>query len=179
MIIYSLTMTWVLYNFHFAVVVQLLCHVWLFVTPWTSACQASLSFTISQSSPKLLSLQLVMPSTHLILFSSCPQSFPESGSLPVSWLFTSGSQSIIASVSLSIFPMNMQGWLDNVNIKNYFQDIALSTVYLFLTEINEGEKTHHQLKEWHLKRIRYFILLQDISGLYPIEFQKEIIEISL
>ena len=108
-----------------------------------------------------------------------PSVFPSIRVFSVSWLFTSGSQSIVASFSLSVFPINMQGWLDNDNIKNYFQDIDLSTVYLLLNEINEGEqKTHHQLREWHLKRIRYFILLQDISGLYPTEFQKEIIEIS-
>ena len=39
----------------------------LFVTPWTAACQASLSITNSQSSPKLMSIELVMPSNHLIL----------------------------------------------------------------------------------------------------------------
>ena len=41
--------------------------VWLFATPWTAACQASLSVTNSQSSPKLMSIELVMPSNHLIL----------------------------------------------------------------------------------------------------------------
>ena len=47
--------------------VQLLSHVWLFVAPWIAACQASLSITNSQSSPKLMSIELVMPSSHLIL----------------------------------------------------------------------------------------------------------------
>ena len=47
--------------------VQLLCHVQLFVTPWTSAYQASLSNTNSQSLLKLMSIMLVMPSNHLIL----------------------------------------------------------------------------------------------------------------
>ena len=47
--------------------VQSLCHAWLFVTPWTAACQASLSFTNSWSLTKLLSIKLVMPSNHLIL----------------------------------------------------------------------------------------------------------------
>ena len=41
--------------------------VWLFATPWTAACQASLSITSSQSSPKLMSTESVMPSNHLIL----------------------------------------------------------------------------------------------------------------
>ena len=43
-------------------------------------------------------------------FSSCPQSFPASGSFLMSWLFTSGSQSIGASASVSIHPMSSQGW---------------------------------------------------------------------
>ena len=49
------------------VVVQSLSHVRLFVTPWTAICQASLSFTISQSLLKLMSIKSVIPSNHLIL----------------------------------------------------------------------------------------------------------------
>ena len=51
-------------------VVQLLGHVWLFATPWTIASQASLSFSISQSLLKLMSVESLMPSNHLIL--RCP-----------------------------------------------------------------------------------------------------------
>ena len=47
--------------------VQSLSHVWLFATPWTAACQASLSITNSQSLLKLMSIESVMPSNHLIL----------------------------------------------------------------------------------------------------------------
>ena len=47
--------------------VQSLSRVRLFATPWIVACQASLSITNSQSSPKLMSIELVMPSSHLIL----------------------------------------------------------------------------------------------------------------
>ena len=47
--------------------VQSLSHVWLFVTPWTEAHQASLSITNTQSLPKLMSIELVIPSNHLIL----------------------------------------------------------------------------------------------------------------
>ena len=54
-------------NVERAVVVQSLSCVRLFVTPWTAACQASLSFTISQSLLKLMSIELVMPSYYLIL----------------------------------------------------------------------------------------------------------------
>ena len=47
--------------------VHLLSHVWLFATPWTAACQASLFITNSQSPPKPMSIESVMPSNHLIL----------------------------------------------------------------------------------------------------------------
>ena len=50
--------------------VQSLSHVWLFATPWITACQASLSITNSRNSPKLRCVELVMPSKHLIL--CCP-----------------------------------------------------------------------------------------------------------
>ena len=47
--------------------VQLLSCIWLFTTPWIAACPASLSITNSQSSLKLMSIESVMPSSHLIL----------------------------------------------------------------------------------------------------------------
>ena len=59
--------------------VQLLSPVWLFATPGTAACQASLSITNSQSLFKLMSIELVMPSNHLILchpFLLLPSIFP-------------------------------------------------------------------------------------------------------
>ena len=59
----------------YAVVVQSLSHVRLFVTPWTAACQASLPITNSQSLPKLMSIELVMPSSHVILSLSSPPAF--------------------------------------------------------------------------------------------------------
>ena len=72
-----------------------------------AARQASLSFSISQSLLKLVSFESMMPSKHLILcrpFTSFPQSFPASGSFPMSLPFTSGGQSIGASASASVFP---------------------------------------------------------------------------
>ena len=97
-------------------IVQSFSCVRLFVTPWTAAHQASLSFTISRSLLKLMSIESVMPSNHLILchptissfvipFSSRLQSFPASGSFPVSQFFTSRGQSIGASTL--VLPMNI------------------------------------------------------------------------
>ena len=76
---------------------QVLSYVWLFVTPWTAAHQAFLSFIISQSLLKLMSIESVLPSNHLVFcypLSSCLQSFPASGSFLMNWLYTSGGQSI-------------------------------------------------------------------------------------
>ena len=95
-------------------VIQSLSCVWLFATPWTAACQASLSSTISRSLLKLMFIESVMPSNHLtfchhllVLHST----FPESGYFPKSWLFASGGQNIGASASASVFPTNIQHWL--------------------------------------------------------------------
>ena len=74
--------------------VQLLSHVRLFAIPWTTARQASLSITNSQSSPKLISIELVMPSSYLIL--CCPllllpsifpsiRVFPNESALCIRW----------------------------------------------------------------------------------------------
>ena len=65
------------------------------MTPWIAAGQVSLSFTISQSLLKLISIESIMASNHLVFchpFSSRPQSFPASGSFPMCQLFTSGGQ---------------------------------------------------------------------------------------
>ena len=74
-------------------VVQSLSHVHLFATLWTAAHQASLFFTISWSLLKLVSIESVMSSHHLIIpFSFCLPSFPASGSFLTSRLFVSCSQ---------------------------------------------------------------------------------------
>ena len=100
-------------------IAQSLSCVWLFETPWTVACQASLSITISQSLLNLMSIELVMPSNHIseeeisssvIPFSSHLQSFPASGSSPMSQFSTSSGKRIGASVSALVLPMNIQGW---------------------------------------------------------------------
>ena len=114
------------------VVVQLLSHVWLFATPWTASRQASLSFTISgacsNSSPlswwchPIISLSVV----HL---SSCLQSFPTSGSFLMSWLFSTGGQSIGASISASVLPMIFRidflrmGWLNLVAVQGTLKSL--------------------------------------------------------
>ena len=58
-------------------------------------------------------------SSSVISFSSCLQSFPASGSFPVSWLFTSGGTSTGASASASVLPRNIQGWFTGAGITNW------------------------------------------------------------
>ena len=103
---------WEEYLDQFSTVQSLSC-VWLFVTPWTTACQASLSITNSQSKPKHMSIESVMPSNHLILcypLLLLPSIFPASGSFQMSQLVASGGQSIGVSASTSVLPMNTQDW---------------------------------------------------------------------
>ena len=94
-------------------VFQSLSRVWLFVTPWTTVCQDSLSFTISQSLLKLMSTESVMPSNHLILCRPLlllPSAFPSIRVFSEESVFASSGQSIGASASASVLPMNIQDW---------------------------------------------------------------------
>ena len=94
--------------------VHWLSHLWLFAISLTAAHQAFLSFIISWSLLKLMSVESVMLSNHLFL--CCPH-FPPAlnlsqhqGLFQMSQLFTSGGQSIGLSASASVLPMNIQDW---------------------------------------------------------------------
>ena len=87
--------------------------VWLFKTPWTAACQASLPLTISQSLPKFMSTATVMPSSHFILW--CPllllpsifpsiREFFDESAVCIKW------PKYWSSASASVFAMSIQGW---------------------------------------------------------------------
>ena len=94
---------------YIAVVVQSLSPVWLLVNPWTATRQTSLSFTISWSLVKLLSIESVMQSNYLIL--CCPLLLLPS-IIPSIRVFSNetGGQSIRASASASVLPMKIQDW---------------------------------------------------------------------
>ena len=108
---------YVMYSFSksiFVVVIQSLSRVWIFETPWTATRQASLSFTISQSLLKLMSIESVMPSNHLIL--CCPLS-PFALNLSqhkvlFQWVGSLHHMAKVfeASASASVLPMNIQAW---------------------------------------------------------------------
>ena len=92
-------------------VVQSLSRVQLFVTPWTAAHQAPLSITTSRNLLKLMSIESVMPSNHLILCRPLllPSIFPSIRVFSNQSLFTSGGQSTGVSALASVLPMNIQG----------------------------------------------------------------------
>ena len=93
--------------------VQLLSCVWLFVIPWTAACQAALFVTNSWSLLKLMSINSRCHppiSSSVVPFFSCLQLFPISGSFPMNQFFISGSQSTRASTLASVLPVNIQDW---------------------------------------------------------------------
>ena len=127
--------------------VQSLSCVQLFSTPWTAACQASLSITNSKRLLKLMSIELAKLSNHLIL---CHQSFPALGSFPVSQFFPSGGQSIGASASASVLPMNIQDWfplgwtawisLQSKGLARVFSSTIVQKHQFFGTQLGELKK---------------------------------------
>ena len=97
----------------------------LFVTPWTAASQTTLSIINSWGLLKLMSIESVMPSNHLILccpLSSCLQSFPISGSFPMSPFCAPGEQNI--GFHFSINPSNEYSGMISFRI-DWFDHLAM------------------------------------------------------
>ena len=78
--------------------------------PWARLSCSSLSPRVCSNSCPLSRWCHLTVSSSASLFSSYPQSFSASGPFPVSWLISSGGQSIGASTSASVLPRNIQGW---------------------------------------------------------------------
>ena len=130
------------------VVVQSLSCVRLFATPWTAAHQASLSFTNSRSLLKLMSMESVMPSNHLIL---CRPLLLPPSIFPSIRVFsnesaTSGGQSVGVSASVSVLPMNIQGWfllgstgwisLQSKGFSSVFSNTTVQKHQFFVTQLS-------------------------------------------
>ena len=101
---------------------------------------------------KFMFIELVMLSNHLIFchpFSFCLQSFPASGSFPVSQLFASGVQSIGVSASASVLPMNIQDWLP-LGWMDWFDFLAVLGILKSLLQ-------HHNSKASWFSLVTYFI----------------------
>ena len=131
------------------------------MTPWTAACQASLSYTtpgVCSNSCPLSQWCHPTISSSVTPFSSCPQSSPASGSFPVSCLFASGAQIIGASASASTLSMSIQGWLvwspcsprdsqesqfKTPQLKSINSSVLTLLYGLTLTSIHDYWKDHH------------------------------------
>ena len=137
-----------------SVSVQSLRHVQLFVTTWTAACQASLSITNSWSLPKLMSIELVMPSKHLVLYH--PLLFPPS-IFPSIRVFSNESALCIMwpkywSFSFNISPSNehpglisfRMHWLDLLAVVKW----QINAPEIILT--GHKKKPAHQAAEWEV-----------------------------
>ena len=142
-------------NFSSISSVQLLSHVQLSVTPWTSAHQACLSITNSRSLLKFMSFASVMPSNHLILHRPLllpPSIFPDLWSFPMSRFFASGGQSIGISASASVLPMNIQGWfplrwtgwifLQSNRLSRVFSNTTVQKYQFFGTQPSSQSNSH-------------------------------------
>ena len=133
-------------------IVQSLSHVWLFVTPWTAARQASLSITNSRSLLKLLSIELVMPFNHLNLFH--PLLLPPSIFPSIRVFFNESALHIrwpkYWSFSFNISPSNGRSGL-----------ISFTMDWLDLLTVQETLKhllQHHSSKASILWRSAFFIV---------------------
>ena len=110
-----------------------LSHVWLFATPWTAAHQASLSITNSRSLPKLMSIESVMPSNHLILCHPLlllPSIFPSirvfsnESALHIRWpKYWSFSFSIGPSSEYSGLISSRMDWLDLLAVQGTLKSL--------------------------------------------------------
>ena len=119
----------------------------LFVTPWTAAHQASLSFTISQKLFKLMSIESVMSSNYLIPFSSYLQYFPASRSFPMSLHIRRPKY---WSFSFSISPSNEYSGLISFRV-DWFDLLAVQGTLKSLLQ-------HHNLKVSILRRSTFFMV---------------------
>ena len=131
--------------------VQLLSHVWLFATPWIAACQASRpSPTPGVHQNSCPSSQWCHPTilSSVIPFFSHLQSFPASGSFPISQFFASGGQSIGASASASVLPVNVQDWFP----------LGWTGWILLLSKGLKSLLQHHISKATVLQRSAFFMV---------------------
>ena len=129
----QITKEWNCIKPYFVAVVQWLNQAWFFVTPWTTACQTSLSLTVSQYLLKLMSIESIMPSNHLIL--CCPL-LPLPSIFPTIRVFSNESALCIRwpkywSFSFSIGPSNEYSelisfridWLDLLTVQGTFKSL--------------------------------------------------------
>ena len=132
-------------------------------TPWTAACQASLSITNSQSLLKLMSIKLVMLSDNLILCHPLlllPSIFPSIRVFPVSQFFASGGQNIGDLAPASVLPMYIHDWfplgwtgwisLQSKGFSRVFSNTTAQKHQFFCAQISLESNSH--IQTWPLEK---------------------------
>ena len=145
--------------------VQSLSRVRLFVTPWTAARQGSLPN--SRSSPKPMSIELVMPSNHLILcypLLFLPSVFPSIRAFSNELALRIRQSNIEASAASSVIPMNIQGWfhlgftslisMQSKGLSRVFSSTRVQKHEFFSTQPSLWLNSHIHI--WLLKKIHSF-----------------------
>ena len=132
--------------------------------PWTAARQASLSFTISWSLLKLISIESVIPSNHLIF--GCPLLLQPSIFPSIRVFFNESAQSIGTSLSASVLPVNIQGWfpLGWTGLIS-LQSKGLSRVFSNTT-VQKHQFSGAQLSLWYNSHIQTWLLEKTQFWLY-------------
>ena len=143
--------------------VRLLSPVWLLGILWTASrrlpCPSPTPGDYPNSCPLRWSCHPTVSSS-LVLFSSCPQSFPASGSFQMSQLFASGGQSIGVSTSTSVLPINTQDWfpsgwtgwisLQSKGLSRVFSNTTVQKHQFFSTQLSLWSNSH--IHTWPLEK---------------------------
>ena len=156
------------------VLVQLLSHIQFFVIPWSTTLQAPLSSTVSCGLLKFMFIESMMLSNHFIFcypFRLLSSILPRTGSFPKSQVFASGGQSIGASASASVPPMNIQGWfslrltslisLQSKGLWRIFSSTIIWKHQFFSTQPSLWSNSH--ICTWLLKKL-YLWLYEPLSA---------------
>ena len=143
--------------------IQSLSHVQLFATPWMQharpPCPSPNPGVHPNPCPSNWWCHLTISSS-VIPFSSCPQSFPASGSFQMNQLFSSGGQSIGVSVSTSVLPMNTQDWsplgwtgwisLQSKGLSRAFSNTTVQKHQFFGAQLSSQSNSH--IHTWPLEK---------------------------
>ena len=143
--------------------VQSLSAVWLFMTPWITAHQASCSSPTPRVHPNPCPSSWwchpAIPSS-VVSFSSCPQSLPASGSFPMSQLFAWGGQSTEVAALASVLPRNTQDWsplgwtgwisLQSKGLSRVFSNTTVQKHQFFGTQLSSQSNSH--IHTWPLEK---------------------------
>ena len=156
------------FRFWLVCFVQSLSRVWLFATLWTAVCQACLSFSISQGLLKLMSIELVMPSNHLILCHPLlllPSIFPSIRVFSNIWSLHRVAKVLELQLQHQTFPENIQDWfpfgwiglssLQSKGLSRVFSNTKVQKHQFFSIKLSLWPKSHTHT--WLLEKLELWL----------------------